>query len=325
MNGRISVIIPVYNAAAYLPQCLESVLGQDYPDLEVILIDDGSTDGSGALCDSFAGRDSRVQVIHQQNSGGAAAKNAGLRVASGQYLSFVDSDDYLEPGAYRYMVEVLKATGADAAQFSFRDIYLSRTEDQLLCDRRMVLEGKDYLLRFPKDWTCALLWNKLFKRSLYEGIFFEEGHKIDDEYFTYQGFLKPCKVVRDPQIVYNYRRRSSSVMGSPEAAEQRILDCLDAIVKRRAQVAAVYPELKRAFDESYLDAMWYLSENTSGTEKTIGLLKAHLKAYLRTRGNLFPPRYLWKGLLALRVCSAETLLHKHGKKAASADVSELFP
>ncbi len=324
MNGRISVIIPVYNVAAYLPQCLESVLSQEDSDLEVILIDDGSTDGSGAVCDGYALRDSRVRVIHQKNSGGAAAKNAGLRVASGEYLSFVDSDDYLEPGAYRYMLQVLRTTGADAAQFSFRDIYSNRREDQLLCEQRTILDGKDYLLRFPKDWTCALLWNKLFKRSLFDGVFFEEGHKIDDEYFTYQGFLKPCKMVCDPYIVYNYRRRSSSVMGSSEAAEQRILDCLDAIVKRRAQVSAVYPDLKRAFDESYLDAMWYLSENANGTEKTIRLLKKHLREYLAAKGNLFPPFYLCKGLLALWLLPSERLLKRAKEKEDSLDISELF-
>ena len=97
MNGLISVIVPVYNVAAYLPQCVQSILTQDYPDLEVILIDDGSTDASGTICDEYAQKDGRVRVIHQKNGGAAAAKNAGLRVATGTYLSFVDSDDFLDP------------------------------------------------------------------------------------------------------------------------------------------------------------------------------------------------------------------------------------
>ena len=99
MEGVISVVVPVYNVADYLPACLDSILSQDYDALEVILIDDGSTDASGAICDDYAARDSRVRVIHQKNGGAAAAKNAGLRAAGGEYLSFVDSDDYLEPGA----------------------------------------------------------------------------------------------------------------------------------------------------------------------------------------------------------------------------------
>lgn len=104
MNDLISVIIPVYQVADYLPECLDSVLSQDHRNLEVILIDDGSKDDSGTICDRYAAADDRVKVIHQKNSGAAAAKNAGLRIATGEYLSFVDSDDYLEPNVYSYMV-----------------------------------------------------------------------------------------------------------------------------------------------------------------------------------------------------------------------------
>ena len=297
MNDLISVIMPVYNVAAYLSQSIESVLNQDHRNLEPILIDDGSTDGSGVLCDAYAAKDSRIQVIHQKNGGAAAAKNAGLRIASGIYLSFVDSDDYLEPNVFGYMLKTLQEQDADAAQFSFQDVYLDRVEPQRLTP--CVLNEREYLVRFTKDWSCPLLWNKLYKRSLFEGIFFEEGHKIDDEYFTYQGFLKPCKVVLDDRIIYNYRKRASSVMSSPEAGEQRILDCIDSIVKRRETVVARWPELRRAFDENYLDAIWYLSGNLFSTEKTISILKDHLKAYFCRFGNSIPPRYLWKHLWKL--------------------------
>ena len=165
-------------------------------------------------------------------------------------------------------------------------------------------------VRFPKDWSCPLLWNKLFRRSLFDGIFFEEGHKIDDEYFTYQGFLEPCKVVLDDKIIYNYRKRASSVMGSPETAEQRILDGIDFIVKRRKKVTERWPELRRQFDESYMDAVWYLSEAPGNTERTITILKDHLKKYFRTWGNSIPPRYLWPYLWRLYRTDTDTLLEK---------------
>ena len=110
-------------------------------------------------------------------------------MASGTYLCFVDSDDFLEPNVYGYMLRILKEQDADAVQFSFRDVYKDHAEEQILSP--CVLNEKEYLVRFTKDWSCPLLWNKLYKRSLYDGIFFEEGHKIDDEYFTYQGFLNP--------------------------------------------------------------------------------------------------------------------------------------
>lgn len=324
MNDVISVIMPVYNVAAYLPQCIESVLDQDYPYLEVILIDDGSKDESGAICDRYAAQDNRIRVIHQRNSGAAAAKNAGLRAATGEYLSFVDSDDFLEPNVYGYMLDVLRSSGADAAHFSFRDVYRNRTEDHITHKGRTIVTGRDYLVRFTKDWSCALLWNKLYKRSLYEGVFFEEGHKIDDEYFTYQGFLRDCRIVCDERIIYNYRRRASGVMASPEAAEQRILDCLDAIVKRREKVIPVFPELKKTLDENYLDAIWYLSADPGGTERTIAELKSHLKGYFRTGGNSFPPRYLWKLLLQMYFSSTETLLRTCKEKAQAIDRQDYF-
>ncbi len=128
MNDLISVIMPVYNVKTYLSQSIESVLNQDHRDLELILIDDGSTDGSGAICDAYAARDSRVRLIHQKNAGAAAAKNAGLRIASGTYLSFVDSDDFLEPNVFGYMLNKLKENHADAVQFSFQDLYKNRVE-----------------------------------------------------------------------------------------------------------------------------------------------------------------------------------------------------
>ena len=307
MADKISVIIPVYNVADYLPQCLDSVLGQDHGDLEVIVIDDGSTDSSGAICDEYAEKDSRMRVIHQANAGAAAAKNAGLRVATGEYLSFVDSDDYLEPNVYGHMLRVLQTTQADAAQFSFREVYVNRQEEKLLDMGCPEMDSKTYLVRFTKDWSCPLLWNKLYRREIFDGVFFEEGHKIDDEYFTYQGFLGARRVVFDTRIVYNYRRRRSSVMASSEAAKQRVLDCMDSIVKRRLKVIGVYPELKAAFDENYLDALCYLSTNPACTPEVIDYLKSLLKAYLES-GNTFPPRYLWRKLLRLRFLSTNKLM-----------------
>lgn len=324
MEEQISVIIPVYNVAEFLPQCLDSVVSQDYRSLQILLVDDGSTDGSGEICDQYAAADDRIQVIHQANQGAGAAKNAGLRAAEGTYLSFVDSDDFLEPGAYREMVKTMEETQADMVQCSFRDVYRNRTEDQPLLPGPEEMDAKTYLLRFPKDWSCALLWNKLYKRTLYDGVFFEEGRKIDDEFFTYQALLKPCKVVRRETIVYNYRKRTSSVMSRPESANQRLLDCLDAIASRREKVLAVYPELKYAFDENYLDTLWYLSGNFGCTRETIALLKWYLKAYLRTKGNRFPPRYLWPMLLRLYFGNEEKMAEECAKKNGRVDLNEFF-
>lgn len=322
MNDLISVIMPVYNVEKYLPESIESVLNQDHQNLELILIDDGSPDRSGQICDEYAAKDNRVRVIHQSNGGAAAAKNAGLRVATGTYLSFVDSDDYLQPNVFGYMLKVLQKNDADAVQFSFQDVYRSGVKPQIL--QPCVMNEKEYLVRFTKDWTCALLWNKLYRRSLFDGVFFEEGHKIDDEYFTYQGFLEPCKVVFDDTVIYNYRRRASSAMSSPEAGEQRILDSIDSIVKRRHRVIARWPKLRKAFDENYLDAVWYLSENPDSTEKTISVLKGYLKDYFSSWGNSLPPRYLWMRLWRLYRTDTETLLEYCKQLQADCPISDYF-
>ena len=322
MNQTISVIVPVYNVAQYLPQCLDSILSQDYGDLEVILIDDGSTDPSGEICDQYATRDSRVQVIHQKNGGAAAAKNAGLRLATGEYLTFVDSDDYLEPGAYGFLMKTLLETGSDAVQGSFREIYRNRAEEQRISEE--TLEGYDYLLRFPKDFSCALLWNKLYRRVLFDGVFFEEGHKIDDEYFTYQGFLRPRKVVRADRIVYNYRKRASSVMSSPQSAERLVLDCLDSAAKRRQKILDTLPDLREPFDENYLDVIWYLSGNEGSTERTLQTLKDSLRSYLREKGRTFPPVYLWRGLAKLFFVPTPRLLALCKRTCKQIDLTDYF-
>lgn len=322
MNQTISVIVPVYNVAQYLPQCVDSILSQDYGDLEVILIDDGSTDPSGEICDQYATRDSRVRVIHQKNGGAAAAKNAGLRIASGDYLTFADSDDYLEPGAYGFLMKTLLKTDADAVQGSFREIYRNRAEEQRISEG--ILEGYDYLLRFPKDFSCALLWNKLYRRELFDGVFFEEGHKIDDEYFTYQGFLRPRKVVRADRIVYNYRKRASSVMSSPESAERLVLDCLDSAAKRRRKILDRLPQLREPFDENYLDVIWYLSGNEGSTERTLQVLKESLRNYMREKGRTFPPVYLWRGLAKLFFVPTPRLLALCKRTCKQIDLTDYF-
>lgn len=322
MNQTISVIVPVFNVAGYLPQCVDSILSQDYGNLEVILIDDGSTDGSGEICDRYAALDSRVRAIHQKNGGAAAAKNAGLRLATGEYLAFADSDDYLEPGAYGFLMKVLLENGADAVQGSFREVYRNRAEEQRISEE--ILEGYDYLLRFPKDFSCALLWNKLYRRALFDGVFFEEGHKIDDEYFTYQGFLQPRKVVRMDRVVYNYRKRASSVMSSPESAERLVLDCLDSAAKRRQRILDTLPQLREPFDENYLDVIWYLSGNEGSTERTLQALKGSLHSYLREKGRTRPPVYLWRGLAKLWLIPVPRLLALCKRTCKQIDLSDYF-
>ena len=209
---------------------------------------------------------------------------------------------------YGYMLSLLRNYDVDAAVFAFRDVYRNRQEEKIFQPGRQVLTGKEYLVRFTCDWSAALLWNKLYKRALFRDIFFEEGHKIDDEYFTYQGIMNAERVLCDDRVIYNYRRRASSVMNNPTAAERRVLDSLEAIGQRRQKIKARYPELQRVFDESYLDALWYLVLTPGSTERTIAAQRAALRRYLLERGNTVPPKRLWRPLLRMYFSSPRKLL-----------------
>lgn len=299
MNGLISVIVPVFNVAVYLPECIESILGQDYEKLEVILIDDGSNDTSGSICDEYAARDNRIHVIHQKNGGAAAAKNAGLRVATGEFLSFVDSDDFLEPGAYSHMVKLLTEYDADVVQCAFRDVYRDSAVDRIVKHGRKELERNNYLVSFTQDWTCGLMTDKLFRRSLFSGIYFEVGNKIDDEYFTYQGIMNANKILCDDQIIYNYRKRRSSVMYSPESGQRILLDRIDYTSKRRLKIISRFPELRRVFDEHFMESMIYLSWEKNCSPECLARIRAELKTYFRERGHTVPKIGNWWELVKL--------------------------
>lgn len=308
MNRMISTIIPVYNVSTYLSECMESILSQDYSALEIILVDDGSTDNSGRLCDMYAQRDSRVRVIHQPNGGAAAAKNAGLRVASGEYLSFVDSDDFLEPGAYAHMVQLMEMHEADIVQCAFRDVFKDHTRDRHLLLSGMQWNTPDYLAQFTKDWTCGLIWNKLYKRSLFDGIFFETGHKIDDEYFTYRGVMNAGKIVCDDRIIYNYRKRMSSVMLSSDSGQQIVSDRIDYLSKRRWNVIQRFPQLRAAYDSHFLDMMIILSRDAYATEENIEEIRRQLKSYFCEKGHSWPDYRLFPALANLMLGSVDSVL-----------------
>lgn len=299
MDDKISVIVPVYNVAAYLRECVDSILCQNYVKLEIILVDDGSTDNSGAICDEYAARDNRIRVIHQKNGGAAVAKNAGLRVATGQYLSFVDSDDYLEPGAYTHMVKLLDQYGADVVQCAYRDVLRNKVNDRIKKPGRCVMNTMEYLALFTSDWTCGLMWDKLYCRSIFDGIFFEEGHRIDDEYFTYQGIMNANKIVCDDRIIYNYRKRRSSVMYSPESGKQIVLDRIDYLSKRRKKIIFRYPELRKAFDQHFLEMMVILSRDPMGSEESFHMIREQLCLYFREKGYTKADFRLWPALIKL--------------------------
>lgn len=286
-SGVISVIIPIYGVEKYLEECIESVIRQTYTNLEIILVDDGSPDRCGAICDQYANIDSRIIVVHQQNSGAAAARNAGLRIAAGEYIAFVDSDDYLETDAYEKMVGALIRNDADIVHGNFKYIYKNGTEVHGCSDVTAALSVVEYLTQFTTDWTCALAPVKLFRHHVLTGIYYEEGHLIDDEFFTYLGVMNAGKIVCIPEVVYNYRQRASSVMKDPGTPDKKCDDILDYLEKRHRDISARFPELKPLYEAHYADYLLWQAKQGIATETAIRKIKRKLVRYVFSGKVLF--------------------------------------
>lgn len=216
----ISVIIPVYNVKEFLGCCVKSVCEQTYQNLEIILIDDGSTDGSGELCDYLAKKDARIHAIHKKNAGVAKARNTGLDVATGELIAFVDSDDWIEPGMYAKMFELMEEQKADLVFCGYRKIM----QDKILNfskNRVRVFYGKELLDTYLTGHDLCLLtpavWNRLYKREMIGDVRFAEIYKYEDCVFNAQIMPKSRKSVYIDKAYYNYRMCTSSLTHEKES------------------------------------------------------------------------------------------------------------
>lgn len=213
----VSVVVPVFNVHAYLPDCVASLLTQTYPFTEVILVDDGSTDGSGELCDGYAREHASVRVIHQQNGGLSSARNAGIRAATGEWLLLVDSDDWL--ASEKYVETLMRAIEEHQADIAVSAMH-SQADTKLpapTCPGRSIcldrVEGMRTLMYSDLFFLSAC--GKLVRKSLYDGVAYPVGRNYEDLATTYQLFNKACKTVYVPQISYSYRVRDNSIMDQP--------------------------------------------------------------------------------------------------------------
>lgn len=264
MKGKkVSIIVPIYKVEAYLEECLEALIHQTYKKLEIILIDDASPDRCPHICDEYAHRDPRIKVIHKNNGGAGSARNAGLDCYSGEYVCFVDSDDYPTLDYVEKLVKALEEKKADMAASGYSCLYRDiQTPGEIL-----VLPGEytsaEYLRQFLKDWNCGLLWNKIFKKEVLAGLRFEEGRRIDDEFFTYQAVIQAKKIVQIEDKLYKYRMRASGVMKSGAAYSQKMLeDQLAYLTIRYDTVSKAYPELKKEYLENLMDNLIQLNRKS---------------------------------------------------------------
>lgn len=259
----VSIIIPVYNVQDYLRKCLDSIAHQTHDCLDVILIDDGSTDRSGEICDEYARQDMRFRVIHQQNAGAANAKNAGLDHVKGEYIAFIDSDDWAEPDWIQQMLNEALSGDAEVVECGFWQEYVGKAE----IDPAAKALGfgswhtEDYLRAYPTAWPCALFWNKLFKSNLLEKTrFHKERRCIDDEFFTYKAITKANKVVRIDRELYHYRQRRSSVTQSEKTLFQRTIDDIDILAERHQWMQKYCPSVALDYLRHDVDSLLYFAK-----------------------------------------------------------------
>ena len=237
----ISIIVPVYKAEKYLDNCINSLLSQTYTDLEIILVDDGSPDASGAICDAYAAKDSRIKVIHQQNGGQSAARNAGLSVASGEYVGFVDADDTVEPDMYEVLYEAIQ--GRDLAICGARRVREGQIPERI--------DGAGSVTELDRDglWNEVFgrmnngAWNKLYRKDLLQGCRFLEGlfHNEDLIFLlSYLPMANSGKVISAAK--YNYFVREGSVTNKKHFTE-RAFDEVRGKDMARELVEQYYPPL----------------------------------------------------------------------------------
>ena len=217
----ISVIVPVYNVAPYLEECLDSVAHQSYPNFEVILVDDGSTDESGSICDAWCGQDGRFRVIHQENQWQSGARNTGLREFKGEWVSFIDSDDYVDS---EYLMALYQKTREGylltMAELSYPPFDSCFTEGEIDSDsifKKLFPIGNDSSIK--EKLVYSVVWNKLYHRSLLENLRFKHLLAGEDKEFNCRVYLRVDKAGLVNLPLYHYRRRENSIMGSLKKEE----------------------------------------------------------------------------------------------------------
>ena len=281
--AEVSIIVPVYQVENYIRQCIDSILAQTFTDFELILVDDGSKDQSGQICDAYAGMDERVKVIHKKNGGLSDARNRGMDQAVGNYFMFVDSDDYIAPTMVECLYKRILNENADIAICNYRYFFENDSAKDFSTNiKSMVLPGTEIFYNRKNErnygiWTVA--WNKLYKRATFGNIRFRFGKYHEDEFWANDIYQMGITVVTISECLYYYRQRDNSIMGKKSIA--RDLDIIEALQER----IYIYLKEEKYSYQAYkvlIYSLEYLEESkrliTNGNEK-----KKFIQAEKRTK------------------------------------------
>jgi glycosyltransferase involved in cell wall biosynthesis len=288
MKPEISIIVPVYNVEQYLEKCLNSILKQTFTNFELILVNDGSRDKSGFICDKYAVKDSRVKVIHKEYGGVSSARNAGIKLASGNYIGFVDSDDYIEKNMYKMLYHACVDSNSDIAICKLgREINSELTNNDI---------GKFYIKELNnheamRELFTGILYrfslcNKLFKKTMFNNIQFPEGRIHEDLSTTYQLFGNSNKSIYINYIGYIYVKQQNSILTS-RFSEKR-LDAFIGWDEIMTYMLKNYPQLANNFVSSFaygcIDNVYFILSQVVQKENKIKYLdqiKKHVRKYYK--------------------------------------------
>ena len=228
----ISVIVPVYKVEKFLDRCINSIIQQTFTNLEIILVDDGSPDRSGEICDEWKMKDKRIRVIHKENGGLSDARNKGLDVATGDYVAFIDSDDWIDPDMFQLLYDATQKYQADIAECSWRCIYSDRIEEETDNTGEYIVGDNVFALHGEIQWKYfkPIACNKIYDKKIFENIRFPVGKLHEDEFTTHLAFYNARKLVYIDVSKYNYdRTREESITAS---FREKNLDVIDALQSR---------------------------------------------------------------------------------------------
>lgn len=267
-NALISIIIPVYKVEKYLEKCIQSVINQTYENLQIILVDDGSPDNCGKICDEYAKKDHRIEVIHKSNGGLSDARNKGLEIAKGEYIGFVDSDDYIEADMYEVLYNLLKQYNADVSICNFYTVSQGKISiknaDNGINEYNRIEILKEILL--DKN-IQSYAWNKLYKKELFDEIKYPIGKKYEDIGTTFYLLEKCNKVVVTGKSEYYYINRQDSIVNN--VTESTITDYIELIMQRYDYIEENIKELS-SYNKDYLKRILKTAEKDIKSLNEVG-------------------------------------------------------
>lgn len=259
--AKISIIVPVYQVEKYIRQCIDSILAQTFTDFELILVDDGSKDNSGKICDEYAEKDKRIRVIHKENDGLSDARNKGLDNASGNYFMFVDSDDYIAPNMAECLYKKISEAKADIAACNYRYVFEGGKKDFSTENKAEVINANEIFYNRKNErnygfWTIAC--NKLYKREKFKSLRFRFGKYHEDEFWANDIYQMDIKAVTVSESLYYYRQRGNSIMGN-----KNIRKCFD-IIEAFEERINVYLKEEKYSDQAYKVLIYSLEHLNEG-------------------------------------------------------------